>query len=42
VADPAEVGRLAAAGLIEQAPGTIRLSERGRFLANDVISTILR
>jgi hypothetical protein len=30
------------AGLVEVSGSTISLSERGRFMANDVVSTILR
>ncbi len=40
--DEAAAERLAAAGLLIQAPGTIQLSDRGRFLADDVVATLLR
>jgi oxygen-independent coproporphyrinogen-3 oxidase len=40
--DDAAAARLAAAGLVIQAPGTIQLSDRGRFLADDVVATLLR
>jgi oxygen-independent coproporphyrinogen III oxidase len=42
IVDGAQVGRMARLGLLEGAGGSIRLSERGRFLANDVVATILR
>jgi hypothetical protein len=28
--------------MLAREPGAIRLSERGRFVANDVVSTLLR
>jgi oxygen-independent coproporphyrinogen-3 oxidase len=34
--------RLASAGLVELQDGTIRLSERGRYMANSVLASILR
>ena len=34
--------RLATAGLVELQDGTIRLSERGRYVANSVLASILR
>ena len=34
--------RLASAGLVELQDGTIRLSERGRYVANSVLASILR
>jgi oxygen-independent coproporphyrinogen-3 oxidase len=40
--DPAQVDRLVRGGLVERSNGTIQLSERGRFVANDVVSTMLR
>jgi oxygen-independent coproporphyrinogen III oxidase len=40
--DPAAVERLVRGGLVERSDGTMLLSERGRFLANDVVSTMLR
>jgi coproporphyrinogen III oxidase-like Fe-S oxidoreductase len=39
--DDAAAARLAAAGLLVRGPGTIQLSERGRFLADDVVATLL-
>jgi oxygen-independent coproporphyrinogen-3 oxidase len=42
VIDPAELDRMRRAGLVEASGSTISLSERGRFMANDVLSTILR
>jgi oxygen-independent coproporphyrinogen-3 oxidase len=40
--DRERLERLEHAGLVTTAAGTISLSERGRFVANDVVSTILR
>ncbi len=40
--EAAQLERLTGLGLVERGPRTIRLSERGRFLANDVVATILR
>jgi oxygen-independent coproporphyrinogen-3 oxidase len=40
--DPAQVDRLVRGGLVERSNGTIQLSDRGRFVANDVVSTMLR
>jgi len=40
--DPDEVDRLERAGLLSKGDGTLVLSERGRFVANSVIATILR
>jgi putative oxygen-independent coproporphyrinogen III oxidase len=40
--DPAAVDRLVRGGLVERSNGTLLLSERGRFVANDVVSTMLR
>ena len=40
--DPEEVDRLEQAGLLSKGDGTLVLSERGRFVANSVIATILR
>jgi len=40
--DPGQVERLAGAGVLACEPGGIRLSDRGRFMANDVVSTLLR
>jgi oxygen-independent coproporphyrinogen-3 oxidase len=40
--DPRQLERLAEAGMLAREPGAIRLSERGRFMANDVVSTLLR
>jgi hypothetical protein len=40
--DPPEVERMARLGLLEHGEGSLRLSERGRFLANDVVACILR
>jgi oxygen-independent coproporphyrinogen III oxidase len=39
--DDAAAARLAAAGLLVRGPDTIQLSERGRFLADDVVATLL-
>jgi len=40
--DPRQLERMAGAGMLAREPGGIRLSERGRFMANDVVSTLLR
>jgi oxygen-independent coproporphyrinogen-3 oxidase len=40
--DRPEAERLAVAGLVELQDGTIRLSERGRYVANSVLASILR
>ena len=40
--DPEQVDRLERAGLLSKGDGTLVLSERGRFVANSVIATILR
>jgi hypothetical protein len=32
---------MASLGLIEPEPGTLRLSPRGRLLANDVVSSVI-
>ena len=42
VIDADELERMRRAGLVNVAGSTISLSERGRFMANDVVSTILR
>ena len=42
VIDAAELERMRRAGLVAVSGSTISLSERGRFMANDVVSTILR
>jgi oxygen-independent coproporphyrinogen-3 oxidase len=42
VLDPRAVGPLAAAGLLELADDRIRLTRRGRLLANDVTARLLR
>jgi oxygen-independent coproporphyrinogen-3 oxidase len=42
VLDPAAVAPLAAAGLVEDAAGRIRLTRRGRLLAHDVTARLLR
>jgi len=39
---PEQVDRLERAGLLSKGDGTLVLSERGRFVANSVIATILR
>jgi oxygen-independent coproporphyrinogen-3 oxidase len=39
--DRGQVARLGRAGLLEEADGTLALTDRGRFLANDVVATIL-
>jgi oxygen-independent coproporphyrinogen III oxidase len=40
--DPEQVDRLERAGLLSKGDGTLVLSERGRYVANSVIATILR
>jgi oxygen-independent coproporphyrinogen-3 oxidase len=40
--DDAACARLAAAGLVRRDAGTMALTERGRFLANDVVASVLR
>jgi coproporphyrinogen III oxidase-like Fe-S oxidoreductase len=40
--DEAACARLAAAGLVERDAKTIALTDRGRFLANDVVASVLR
>jgi oxygen-independent coproporphyrinogen-3 oxidase len=40
--DEAACARLTAAGLVERGPETIALTDRGRFLANDVVVSMLR
>jgi oxygen-independent coproporphyrinogen-3 oxidase len=40
--DDAACARLAAAGLVERDAETIALTDRGRFLANDVVASVLR
>jgi oxygen-independent coproporphyrinogen-3 oxidase len=40
--DDAACARLAAAGLVERGDETIALTDRGRFLANDVVASVLR
>jgi oxygen-independent coproporphyrinogen-3 oxidase len=42
VIDPSQLLRMQRAGLIDRKADTILLSDRARFLANDVVSTILR
>ncbi len=42
VLDLEEADRLARAGLVELADGTIQLTDRGRFLTNSVLAAILR
>jgi oxygen-independent coproporphyrinogen-3 oxidase len=42
VLDADQLERMRSAGLVEAGDGAIALSERGRFLANDVVATILR
>jgi oxygen-independent coproporphyrinogen-3 oxidase len=39
--DPEGLARMASLGLIEPAPGTLRLTPRGRLLANDVVSSVI-
>ena len=34
--------RLAAAGLLRRDGGSLALTDRGRFLANDVVASVLR
>jgi oxygen-independent coproporphyrinogen-3 oxidase len=40
--DEAACDRLAAAGLVRRQGGTMALTDRGRFLANDVVASVLR
>jgi coproporphyrinogen III oxidase-like Fe-S oxidoreductase len=40
--DDAACDRLAAAGLVRREGGTMALTDRGRFLANDVVASVLR
>ncbi len=40
--DEAACARLAAAGLVERGADTLALTDRGRFLANDVVASVLR
>jgi oxygen-independent coproporphyrinogen III oxidase len=40
--DARQLERMAGAGMLARERGGIRLSERGRFMANDVVSTLLR
>jgi putative oxygen-independent coproporphyrinogen III oxidase len=42
VIDPDQLARMRRAGMVDGDDSTISLSERGRYLANDVVSTILR
>jgi len=42
VLDADQLERMRTAGLLETGDGAITLSERGRFMANDVVATILR
>ena len=39
--DPDGLARMASLGLIEPADGTLRLTPRGRMLANDVVSNVI-
>jgi len=39
--DPEGLERMAGLGLIEAAEGTLRLTTRGRLLANDVVSSVI-
>ena len=39
--DPAGLERMVSLGLVEPAPGTLRLTPRGRLLANDVVSSVI-
>jgi oxygen-independent coproporphyrinogen-3 oxidase len=39
--DESACARMAAAGLVARGAGTIALTERGRFLANDVVASVL-
>jgi oxygen-independent coproporphyrinogen-3 oxidase len=39
--DPAGLARMAGMGLVEASDGTLRLTSRGRLLANDVVSTLI-
>ena len=40
--DDAAAARLERAGLVIREPGTLQLSDRGRFLADEVVATLLR
>jgi coproporphyrinogen III oxidase-like Fe-S oxidoreductase len=40
--DDAACSRLAAAGMLRREDGSLALTERGRFLANDVVASVLR
>jgi coproporphyrinogen III oxidase-like Fe-S oxidoreductase len=40
--DEAACERLAAAGMLRRGSGSLALTERGRFLANDVVASVLR
>jgi coproporphyrinogen III oxidase-like Fe-S oxidoreductase len=39
--DPDGLERMASLGLIEPADGTLRLTPRGRLLANDVVANVI-
>ena len=39
--DPDGLARMAGMGLVEAAGDTLRLTPRGRLLANDVVSTLI-
>jgi coproporphyrinogen III oxidase-like Fe-S oxidoreductase len=39
--DPGACERLRAAGLLERGADDLRLTDRGRFIANDVVATLL-
>jgi coproporphyrinogen III oxidase-like Fe-S oxidoreductase len=34
--------RLVAAGMLDRGAGSLALTERGRFLANDIVASVLR
>jgi oxygen-independent coproporphyrinogen III oxidase len=40
--DDAACDRMAAAGMLQRENGSLALTDRGRFLANDVVATVLR
>ena len=40
--DDGACDRLAAAGMLDRSGGSLALTERGRFLANDVVASVLR
>ena len=40
--DDAACDRLAAAGMLVREDGSLALTDRGRFLANDVVASVLR